>query len=120
MGNLRNKINCKFTSKRLFQMDIKTKLYFTRSYIAIPKNKVTLTLNKPAYVSMCILELSKVLLYAFHSDYNENKYGNNPRLLFIESDSLIYEIKTEDGYEKFSNDKKMFDFSNYSKVKILQ
>ena len=57
------------------QMDIKTKLYFTRSYIAIHKNKVTLTLKKPAYVAMCILELSKVLMYALHSDYNENKYG---------------------------------------------
>ena len=63
---------------------------------------------------MCILELSKVLMYEFHYDYIKNKYGNNSRLLFTDTDSLMYEIKTEDVYEDFSNDKEMFDFSNYS------
>ena len=43
-----------------------------------------------------------------------NKYGNNSRLLFTDTDSLIYEIKTEDVYEYFSKDKEMFDFSNYT------
>ena len=37
------------------------------------KNKVSLKLNKPAYNEMCILELSKVLMYKFHYDYNKNK-----------------------------------------------
>ena len=44
----------------------------------------------------------------------KNKYGNNSRLLFTDIDSLIYEIKTGDVYEDFSNDKEMFDFSNCS------
>ena len=55
---------------------------------------------------MCILELSKLLMYQFHYDYIENKYGNNSRLLFTDTDSLMYEIKTEDVYEDFSKDKK--------------
>ena len=42
------------------------------------------------------------------------KYGNNSRKLFTDTDSLMYEIKIQDVYEDFSNDKKMFDFSNYS------
>ena len=63
---------------------------------------------------MCILELSKVLMYEFHYDYIKNKYGNNSGLLFTDADSLMYEIKTEDVFEGFSNDKEMFDFSNYS------
>ena len=63
---------------------------------------------------MCILELSKVLMYEFHYDYIKNKYGNKARLIFTDTDSLMYEIKTEDVFEDFSNDKKMFDFSNYS------
>ena len=42
------------------------------------------------------------------------KYGNNSTLLFTDTDSLVYEIKTEDVWEGFSNDKEMFDFSNYS------
>ena len=41
---------------------------------------------------MCILELSKVLMYEFHYDYIKNKYGNNSRLLFTDIDSSMYEI----------------------------
>ena len=87
---------------------------FDNDLVAIRKNKVTLTLNKPAYIGMCILELSKVLMYEFHYDYIKNKYGNNSRLLFTDTDSLMYEIKTEDVYEEFGNDKEIFNFSNYS------
>ena len=45
---------------------------------------------------MYILELSKVLMYEFHYNYIKNKYGNNSRLLFTDTDSLMYKIKTED------------------------
>ena len=74
-------------------MDIKTKLYATKitdnNLVAIRKSKVTSTLNKPAYVGMCILDLSKVLTHEFHYDYIKNKYGNNLRLLFTDTDSLM-------------------------------
>ena len=63
---------------------------------------------------MCILELSKVLMYEFHYDYIKNKYDNRLKLLFTDTDNLMYEIKTEDVYEDFSSNKEMFDFSNYS------
>ena len=53
-------------------------------------------------------------MYKFHCDYIKNKYGNNSKLLFTDTDSLMYEIKTEDVYEDFSNDKEMFKFNNYS------
>ena len=63
---------------------------------------------------MCILDLTKVLIYEFHFDYIKHKYGNSSRLLFPDTGSLVYEIKIEGVYEDFSNDKEMFDFSNYS------
>ena len=63
---------------------------------------------------MCILELSEVLMHEFHYDYIKNKRGNNSRLLFTDTDSLMYEIKIEDVYSDFSNDKEMFNFINYS------
>ena len=85
---------------------------FDNDLVAIRKSKITLTPHKPAYIGMCILELSKVLIYEFHYDYIKNKYGNNSRL-FIETKSLMYEIKTEDFYKDFSNDKEMLDFSNH-------
>ena len=58
------------------------------------KKILALKLNKPAYIGICILELSKVLMYEFHYDYIKNKYGNNSRLLFADTDSSMYGIKT--------------------------
>ena len=61
---------------------------FDSDVVAIRKNKVTLTLNKPTYIGMCILELSKVLMYKFHDDYIKNQYHNNSRILFTDTASL--------------------------------
>ena len=81
-------------------MDIKTKLYVTKIFandlVAIRKSKIALIINKPAYFGMCILDLSKILTQEFHYDYIKNTYANNSRLLFTDTDSLMYEIKTED------------------------
>ena len=53
-------------------------------------------------------------MHEFHYDYIKNKYDNDSKLFFTDTDSLINEIKTEDAYEHFSCDKEMLDFSNYS------
>ena len=99
-------------------MAIQTKLYVSENIdndlVAIHKNKVTLTLNKPVYIRMWIPELRKVLIYQFHYAYIKNKCGNEWRLLFTYNDSLMYESKTEDFYKNLSNDKEIFGFSNYS------
>ena len=63
---------------------------------------------------MRILELSKVLMYEFHYNYIKNEYDNKSKLLFTDTDSLMYEIKTVGVHEDFSSNKEMFDFSNYS------
>ena len=69
---------------------------FDNGLVAIRKSKVTLMLNKPTYVCMCILDLSRLLMYEFHYDYIKNKYGNNSRLLFTDTDSWINEIETKE------------------------
>ena len=56
------------------------------------------------------MELSKVLMYEFHCDYIKNKYDNKSKLLFTDTDSLMYEIKTEDVYEDLPAIKKCFIF----------
>ena len=89
---------------------------FDNDLVAIRKNKVTTMLNKPAYIGICILELIKVLRYELHYDYANNKYGNKSRLLFTETNCLMYEIKTEDVYKDFTNDKDMSDFNIYSTI----
>ena len=62
---------------------------------------------------MCILELSKVLMFEFHYHYIKDKYDNKSKLLLENTDSLMHEIKIEDVYEDFSSNKKMLNFSNY-------
>ena len=79
---------------------------FDNDLVVIRENKVTLTLNKPTYIGMCILLLSKVLMYEFHYDYIKNKYGNNSKLLFTNTDSLMSEIQTEDVYKILATIKK--------------
>ena len=87
---------------------------FDNNLVAIRKNKIALKLYKPAYIGMCMLDLSKILMYEYHYDYIKNKYGNKSKLLFTDTDSLMYEIKTEDVYEDFSSDKEMFHFRSYT------
>ena len=70
-------------------------------------------LNKPNYVGFTVLELSKWLMYDFH--YNFIKKNFDAELLFTDTDSLTYEIKSEDVYENSFKHKHLFDFSNYPK-----
>ena len=99
----------KLTSKPTF---VSSKI-FNENLMAVHKVKEMLTLNKPAYVGMCILDLSKMLMYDFHYSYIKKKYNNSARLLFTDTDSLTYEIEAEDVYKDFWNDKDMFGNSDY-------
>ena len=83
---------------------------FGNDLVGIGKNKFRLTLKKPVYIGTCILELSKILMQEFHYDYIKNN-GNKSRILFTDTDNSMYEIKTEDVYKDFTNDKEMFHLS---------
>ena len=99
----------KLTSKPTF---VSSKI-FNDNLMAVHKVKETLTLNRPAYVGMYIIDLSKMLMYDLHYNYIKKKYNNRARLLFTDTDSLTYEIEAEDAYKDFWNDKDMFDNSDY-------
>ena len=68
-------------------------------------------LNKPIYVGFNLLDLSKWFMYNFHYKYIKNKF--DAKLLFTDTDSLVYEIKTEDVYEDFYQEKNLLHFSDY-------
>ena len=120
MENLRNRTDVKLVNNKKDYLKCTAKpsymshKIFEHNLDAIRKSKVSLKLNKPAYIGMCILELNKVLLYESHYNYIKNKYDNKSKLLFTDTDSLLYEIKTEDVCKDFNSDKEMFKFSNYS------
>ena len=99
----------KLTNKPTF---VSSKI-FNENLVAVHKIKETLTLNRPAYVGMCILDLSKTLMYDFHYNYIKEKYGEKAKLLFTDTDSLTYEIEAKDVYKDFWKDKSKFDNSDY-------
>ena len=64
---------------------------FDNDLVAKPKKKFSLTLNKPAYTGVWILELSKVLMYELYYDCIKIKYGYNLRLLSTDTESLLFD-----------------------------
>ena len=93
---------------------------FDEYLVAIHNIQPILKLDKPIYAGFCILELSKTLMYNFHYDYIKKKYGDNARLLFTDTDSLCYEIKTENIYKDMYKNKELFDLSDIRKEKLLK
>ena len=121
MENIRKRVDVRLVTdeKKLVKMAAKptyvSSKIFNKNLVAVHKIKETLTLNRPAYVGMCILDLSKILMYDFHYNYIKQQYGNKARLLFTDTDSLTYEIEAKDVYQDFWNDKDKFDNSDYPK-----
>ena len=81
----------------------------SKNFVAIHEIK---PVSKPIYVVFSILGLSKLVMYEFHYKYIKSKLDAN--LLFTDTDTFVYEIKTEDVYEDFYKDKNLFDFSDNS------
>ena len=120
MENLRKRVDVKLVTdgKKLMNLTSKptfvTSKIFNEKLVAVHKIKETLTLNRPAYVGVCILDLSKSLMYDFHYNYFKQKYDNRAKLLYTDTDSLTYEVKTEGAYKDFWSDKDKFDNSDYT------
>ena len=122
LENLRKRINLKLASSE----DMHTKqasranfIYgkmFNENLFAINRIKEELVLNRPIYVGMAILDLSKLFMYNFHYNYMLKKYDRkNIKLMLTNTNSLCYEIKTDDVYKDLFQDKELFDNSNYPK-----
>ena len=87
---------------------------FDRNLIAVHMKNTEVYFNKPVYVGQAILDLSKTLMFNFHYTYIKEKYGKKAQLLFTDTDSLMYQIKTKDFYKDIYPDvKDKFDTSDY-------
>ena len=120
MENIRNRIDVRLVTeeeelKKLVKRPNFDRINtFTKDLVAVHMKKTTIRLHKPIYLGMSILDLSKALMYNFHYEYIKPKYGNNTSLLFTDTDSLCYEIKTKDFYKDISDDvPKWFDTSTF-------
>ena len=89
---------------------------FDEKLIAVHMKRTKLFYNKPVYLGMCILDLSKTLMFQHHYDYIKPMYKDKAKLLMTDTDSLIYEIETEDFYQDIAADvERMFDTSEFDK-----
>ena len=121
--NQRKRMNLKLINdKKVYQRCVNkphfiSQKIFDKNFVAVHRSKTVLTLDKPIYVGFTILELSKLLRYQFHYDYVLKTF-DNVKLLFTNTDSLVYEIKNSDVLYQCFKDKHLFDFSGYPKDSV--
>ena len=112
----------KHTDIKLVTTDKKrnTTKWFSENLLAIEMKKTKVKMNKPKYLGLSILEISKILMYDFWCDYMKPKYRDNVKLCYMDTDSFIMHIKTDDFYKDIADDaEKRFDASNYEVNRLL-
>ena len=122
MGNVRNHRDIKLvTSDKPRNIHASEPNYhsskcISKNLMIIEMRKVEVKMNKPIYLGQAILDISKTLMYEFWYDYIKPKYGDKARLCYMDTDSFVMDIKTDDFYKDINNDvDKWFDTSNYDK-----
>ena len=111
------------TEKRLKKVVSKTNFHafkiFNKDLTGVHLRKTKVYLNKPMYVGFAIVDMSKILMYDFHYNFIKQKYGEKAKLLFTDTDSLYYDIETNDIYHDSLQQSHLFDTSDYPKDHIL-
>ena len=107
--NIRNRVDVRLISSDKVAQKLAAKpIYdhctiFDENLIAVHMKKTKHYFNKPIYLGMNILDLSKSFMYDFHCNYINTKYGDKVKLLFTDTDSLAYEITTNDFYKRYQS-----------------
>ena len=101
--------------KQVMKPNFKGGVLMGADLMSCEMGKVKVKMNKLVYLGQAILDLSKTITYEFHYDYIKRKYNeNNLKLLYMDTDSLVYDIKTEDFYKDIAKDvETRFDTSGY-------
>ena len=85
--------------KRVMKSNLKSVIIFSENLMGCEMGKIRVIMNKPTCLGQAILNLSKIIMYKFHFDYMKPKYGANLRLCYMNTDTLVYDINTDDFYE---------------------
>ena len=101
-------------NKLVSEPNYHTTKQFSENLLAIEMKKTKVKMNKPVYLGMSILDISKTLMYEFWYDYVKPKYKDKAKLCYMDTDSFVINIFTEDFFEDINNDvERWFDTSNY-------
>ena len=121
MENVRNHMDFELvsTQERLLKCvnnpNYKNRYIINESLVGVEKEKTVLKLNKPIYLGMSILDLSKQHMYSFYYDVLKEKYGDKVKLIYTDTDSYVIETETDDIFEDFKSIKEHMDLSGYDK-----
>ena len=124
MENIRNRVDIRLATeskqseKLVSKPNFKSHKIIHSDLVSIELLKTKLLFNKPIYVGAAILDISKTLLYDYYY-YMKEKYQDNIKLVYGDTDSQILEIKTDDVYLDMKNDEDLYDFSDYPKNHML-
>ena len=120
MENIRKHRNIKLVTteekflKTVMKPNFKFGVLFGENLMGCEMGKIKVVMNKPVYLGQAILDLSKIVMYEFHYDFMVPKYGDRLKLCYMDMDSLVYHIRTEDFYADIEDDvQTRFDTSGY-------
>ena len=121
MENVRKRVNVKLLrteeEEKILKLVAKPtfaqQVIFNRDLVGIQNHKEKVLLNKPIYVGMSVLDLSKHLMYDFYYNHLKKLYTHNIRLLYTDTDSLIVHVQTEDIYQDMTKHADLYDTNNY-------
>ena len=119
-GDIKLITNEKEYLKMVMKPNFKSGILFSENLMGCEMGKIKVVMNKPIYLGQAILDLSKIIMYEFHYDYMKPKYGDHLKLCYMETDSLIYRIQTEDFYADIADGiEPWFDMSEYNENRPL-
>ena len=120
MENIRKNRNIKLVTteekylRTVMKPNFQSGVLFGENLMGCEMGKIKVVMNKPVYLSQAILDLSKIVMYEFHYDYMIPKYGDRLKLCYIDTDSLVYHIRTKDFYADIADDvQTRFNTSGY-------
>ncbi|KYN30083.1 hypothetical protein ALC57_00460 [Trachymyrmex cornetzi] len=122
MENVHNHVDVKLLTKwdgrygaeaMIAKLNFHSRSVFAENLIAVELRKLEVKFDKLIYVSMCILHISKVCLYEFQYEYISPMFQDKYKIMYTDTDSLIYRIECDDAYETMKRDITRFETSDY-------
>ncbi|XP_018395378.1 PREDICTED: uncharacterized protein LOC108773902, partial [Cyphomyrmex costatus] len=123
MENVRDRVDVKLLTKwegrygaeaMIAKPNFYSRSVFSENLVAIELRKLEVKFDKPIYVGMCILDISKTCLYEFHHEFMAPLFREKCKIIYTDTDSLIYHVECDDVYEIIKRDINRFDTSDYS------
>ncbi|CAB0037754.1 unnamed protein product [Trichogramma brassicae] len=122
MENVRKRIDVKLVSgwdgrygaeAQISKPNFHSRAIFDENLVAIQLSKTVVTIDKPVYVGFSILDISKTQLYRFHYDFMRDRFKSNCKVLYTDTDSLVYEIRGQNVYEVMKHEDNINEFDTF-------